>query len=237
MAQSKEVVKKEEKARNWVFTLNNYTDDDIERLANPYEQVKYIGYGKEVGQQNQTPHLQGFICCWEPQRMSFFKKQIPRAHLQVMHGRIQDSMKYCSKENPLFEWGQRPDQGRRSDIVGLKRKLEEGHHPMELAINDEGFTPIVAKFTRLSMELYQYARFKKVRVDREKPLVYIKIGPPGTGKTRWLDEQFGLDKWIEAPDNTGKWFDGCDLADVLVFNDVGWGSVPPLVWPSRHRQD
>ena len=35
-------------------------------------------------------------------------------------------------------------------------------------------------------------------------------------------------KWIEAPDNTGKWFDGCELADILVFNDVGFGAVPPL---------
>jgi len=54
------------------------------------------------------------------------------------------------------------------------------------------------------------------------------MGPPGTGKTRWLDEQFGLDQWIEAPDNTGKWFDGCELADILVFNDVCVGAVPSI---------
>ena len=222
-----ELPKKEEKSRNWVFTLNNYGDEEIARLAQPYEQYKYIAYGKEIGK-NGTPHLQGFLCCWEPQRMASIRKMIPRAHLEVMHGRVQDSERYCSKDGDLVEWGQRPDQGRRTDIIGLKRKICEGHHPMELAINDEGFTPIVAKFTRFATELYQFARFKMIRVDREKPDVYIRIGPPGTGKTRWLDEQFGLDKWIEAPDNTGKWFDGCDLADILVFNDVGYGSIPAL---------
>jgi len=74
MAQNKEVKKCEEKFRNWVFTLNNYTDDDIDRLANPYEQVKYIAYGKEIAPTTETPHLQGYLCCWEPQRLSFFKK-------------------------------------------------------------------------------------------------------------------------------------------------------------------
>jgi len=136
--------------------------------------------------------------------------------------------RYVEKEGDLTTWGQKPDQGRRSDIVGLKRKIMEGHHPMDLAIEDEGFTPIVAKFSRFAAELYQHARFKRLRTDREVPEVYIRIGPPGTGKSRWLDEQYGLDKWIEAPDNTGKWFDGCELADILVFNDVCFGAVPPL---------
>jgi len=87
----------------------------------------------------------------------------------------------------------------------------EGHHPMELAAVDEGFTPIVAKFSRFAHELYQHARYKRLRTNLDVPEVYIRIGPPGTGKSRWLDEQYGLDKWIEAPDNTGKWFDGCEL--------------------------
>ena len=47
-------VKSAEKFRNWVFTLNNYTDEDIARLANPYEQVKFIAYGKEIPDYRNT---------------------------------------------------------------------------------------------------------------------------------------------------------------------------------------
>ena len=91
-------VKCKETFRNWVFTLNNYTEDDIQRLANPYEQVKYIAYGKEIAPNTGTPHLQGYMCLWEPQRMSFFKRQLPRAHMEPMRGRLQDNDKYVEKK-------------------------------------------------------------------------------------------------------------------------------------------
>jgi len=67
-----------------------------------------------------------------------------------------------------------------------------------------------------------------MRTNRDVPEIYIRIGPPGIGKSRWLDEQFGLDQWNEAQENTEKRFDGCELADILVFNDVCFGAIPPL---------
>ena len=97
-----------------------------------------------------------------------------------------------------------------------------------MAIEDEGYTNVVAKHSRFAQELYQHIRFQTLRTNREKPEVYIRVGPAGTGKTKWLDDQFGLDKWIEAPYNSGKWFDGCDLADIIVFNDVCINCIPSL---------
>ena len=57
--------------------------------------------------------------------------------------------------------------------------------------------------------------------------MYVRIGPAGTGKTKWLDDTFGKTGWSFAPDNTGRWFDGCDR-DVIVFDDVERGQIPPL---------
>lgn len=45
--------------RNYVFTLNNYTDLEIEALSQI--ECRFLGYGKEVGE-SLTPHLQGLIC-------------------------------------------------------------------------------------------------------------------------------------------------------------------------------
>jgi len=69
--------------------------------------------------------------------MTFLTKQLPRAHVEHMRGRVQDNRKSCEKDGTLIEWGQLPDQGRRTHIIGLKRKLEQGYHPLDLAIDSE----------------------------------------------------------------------------------------------------
>ena len=142
------------KYRKWVFTLHNYTDDDMKRLANRYEHVRFIAYGNEIAPTTETSHLQGYVCCWDPQPMSFFKRQIPRAHMEPsahmepIRGRLQDNPAYVEKEGDLTTWGQKPDQGRRTDIVGLKRKIVEGAHPTGLAMRGGGLgsRPIFKKF-------------------------------------------------------------------------------------------
>lgn len=215
------------KARNWTFTLNNYTPRDIERLAKPYDEVKYVAYSHEVAPTTGTPHLQGFVCMWEPCRLKFFEKYIPRGHMQVMHGRLLDNERYCSKSSELIEIGERPAQGRRTDLISVKRKLEEGVRPMELA-EEENFFPHIAKYDKFFHKYAEHIRAKRLKADRDMPEVYIRIGDAGTGKTRWCDEHFGIGNWVFAPDNKGQWFDGCDNSDVVVFDDVEAGQIPPL---------
>ena len=53
----------------------------------------------------------------------------------------------------------------------------------------------------------------------------MRIGPPGTGKTRWMDDTHGIGNWITVPDNNGHWFDGDDH-DVILFDDVEAGAIP-----------
>ena len=48
------------------------------------------------------------------------------------------------------------------------------------------------------------------------PEVYVRIGPAGTGRTRWLHDNYGTSGYAIAPDNTGRWYDGCDR-DVVLF--------------------
>jgi hypothetical protein len=55
--------------------------------------------------------------------------------------------------------------------------------------------------------------------------VYVRIGPPGTGKTKWFDDTYGPGNWVTSPDNNGHWFDGCDH-DVILFDDVEAGVIP-----------
>lgn len=70
------------KTRNWVFTLNNYTEDERRRIeSHVVPECEYLCYQPEVGEERGTPHLQGCV---------FFKSQRTLAGLRRMFGeRIQ----------------------------------------------------------------------------------------------------------------------------------------------------
>ena len=88
-------------------------------------------------------------------------------------------------------------------VCYIKRK----NRPLDLAIEDEGFTSVVGKHHVFAEKLYQHMRFKTLRTNHDAPEAYIRIGPPGTGKSRWADDEYGRDKCVEAPDNLGRWFE------------------------------
>jgi len=66
--------------------------------------------------------------------------------MEPMRGRLQDNTAYVEKEGDLTTWGQKPDQGRRTGIVGLKRKIVEGAHPIAMRGGGLGSRPIFKKF-------------------------------------------------------------------------------------------
>jgi len=89
-------------SRNWVFTLNNFTDEEVKDISgwNEEKGVQGVGYGKEVGE-NGTPHLQGFLVMKNKCSMSTVKKLNSRMHLERMKGRLEQSITYCSKQDSL----------------------------------------------------------------------------------------------------------------------------------------
>ena len=81
------------RVRNWVFTLNNYTEEEIKSLA---QQNCYL-FQEETGE-NGTPHLQGMLCFPNPMSLSSMKRINGRAHWEPCKNKIA-SIQYCSKES------------------------------------------------------------------------------------------------------------------------------------------
>lgn len=85
--------------RNWCFTLNNYTEDEILALKQQ-DQTAYIVWCKEKGK-SETPHLQGYLEFKNVRGLKGVKKipGLERAHLEP---RYKNSTKmhaftYCMK--------------------------------------------------------------------------------------------------------------------------------------------
>ena len=94
----KNIVKKQIScSKNWCFTLNNWTSDELDEISSIVPKICDLSLvGKEVGESG-TPHLQGF--------MTFKVKCRPlshnlpkRMHWKKCKGTIQQNIVYCEKE-------------------------------------------------------------------------------------------------------------------------------------------
>ena len=64
----------------------------------------------------------------------------------------------------------------------MKRKLDEGIEPLELAEDDE-FFGVVGRHHRFAETYFDYKRQKMFKTNRDKPDVYVLVGKTGSGKT------------------------------------------------------
>lgn len=82
------------RSRNYCFTLNNYSEDDIKLI--PTLGADYL-FQEETGAQG-TRHLQGILMFKNAVSFSKLKRMLPTAHLEVCKNKIA-SLRYCSKED------------------------------------------------------------------------------------------------------------------------------------------
>lgn len=85
--------------RSWCYTLNNPSDEEIERLST-LNAVVHVA-GREVGESG-TPHLQGYIRFLQPCKLGYWKNQLPRAHVELRKGPEPAAIAYCKKDNNML---------------------------------------------------------------------------------------------------------------------------------------
>lgn len=119
-----------EKYRHWCFTLNNYSETDIEKLSVLPPGSRHLIYGKEVGESG-TPHLQGFITFTSPRRVASLHEYFEnKAHISVARDPLA-AYEYCKKEGDFFELGESPvarrkRQGQRTDLHCIVDAIDSG---------------------------------------------------------------------------------------------------------------
>jgi len=120
-------------AKNWLFTINNWTDADVDLLSGLVESdngVTYCVFQKEIAPTSGTPHLQGYVSFEKKKKFGFVKRLIP-GHLTVAKGSSKQNHKYCTKADTRapgtvpYEFGTPPSgQGSRSDQTELRDAIK-----------------------------------------------------------------------------------------------------------------
>lgn len=221
--------------RTWEFTINNYTDDDINACRTC--ECRYIVWGKEVSPTTGTPHLQGYVefsackktgaaCKVLGGRAAVF---IPAADKGHPYGKGRDGCRaYCQKDG---DWEERGDwdaggQGNRSDLDRVRTEaLDNG---MRCITRWAGVQQI-----NLARNFLTYNEPPR---DWE-PIVYWFWGPTATHKSH-LARVLSAGEDVYCKNNGTKWWDGMDGHDVVIlddFRDSWWPITDMLALLDRYE--
>lgn len=198
------------------FTLNNYTDDDIDKLREVGEggRCEYLVFQRERGNQGGVPHLQGYCYVSNPKGLQGWRNFISaRAHIEQARGSPADNRRYCTKDDTREpasepeEFGTIPAQGSRSDLAAVHGRIRDGASLEEIA--DEHPSDFI-RYNRGILALQSLYVPKR----REQTRVFWFYGPTGTGKSREAQARFPDAYWKMG---SSKWWDGyCGQRAVII---------------------
>ncbi len=219
-------------ANHWLFTLNN-PDETIEQFTEKLENLAHVRYclwQLELGDESEILHWQGYIELNRSQRMSWLRNNISdRAHYERRQGTRDQARDYCRKEDTrqqgpweIGEW-KISQQGNRTDITAFRDAIVGGKRKRELI---EEYQNEMCKYPKF----YDTVRsiYRPKREDDSFVGVVLLFGWPGTGKTRYVVENYP--QYWESPIGSGlQWYDGYDGHEYVLFDDfAGKMSKVPL---------
>lgn len=210
-------------SRSWCFTLNNYTQDDEQRIGTYTEEreADYVVYGREVGESG-TPHLQGFILFAAKKRLSGVKELFlpAKPHLERMRGTKQQAIAYCKKDGDIYEAGSIGDSdGCPDSLLGVREAIRNG----------ESLSRIVGEHFGVYLR-YRSGIERAIQLSIPVRDFVTEVrwywGLPGTGKSHRsfaeATEIGGGSGTVHfAADVSCKWFNGYDPSEhkTVIFDD------------------
>lgn len=221
------------RSRDFVFTTNNYTEDNIKSLkALDYS---YIVWGEEVGDSG-TPHLQGYVRFKSARTVSSVIKKMTGSHIEIKKGTPAQAIEYCKKDGVWTEIGEPPKSPAEGGEMEKKRwrtiyeKAEEGDEQWLIENEPNVAFKHLATFRshkKPKMEILTYA-------DEDTPHEWW-YGETGTGKSRTLWEEYPLHYQKEK----NKWWCGYTGQDIVVIEEADPKTMEHLasrmkVWADRY---
>ncbi len=199
-------------SRNWCFT--DFELKDWKKVYTENEEIRYICWGEEICPKTKKKHYQGWIQVDKKKRINGIKKVClsKKIHVEACRGTEGDNEKYCVKDGKYTQIGIYKTQGQRTDIMDLKKKIDDGASLFEIA--GENFHAFI-QYNR------GFQAYKKI-VDKIRRKTFRKVkvihihGKTGTGKTRKAME---YDNVYKIQGDSLKWWDGYEGEKTLVIDE------------------
>lgn len=207
--------------RFWCFTSNTAEDRKFLQtitggLGALGGAVRYIVFQKERASTGKT-HYQGYVEFSKSYRLNSVRGFIDgKGHYEPRRGTAAEAIAYCKKEESRlegpWEFGEASKgAGTRTDLEGFKEAIKGGKRRKDLY--DEHPT-LMAKYPKF----YEGFRLTLQRESWRPVQCVLLIGDTGTGKTRWVYDNW-LDFWRLPMITTTLWFDTYDGQTHVLLDD------------------
>ncbi|GIX72383.1 ATP-dependent helicase Rep [Caerostris extrusa] len=177
-------------AKRWCFTINNPRVNDHPSIW--LQGHDNYGFQYEIGQ-NNTPHVQGFVCFTERRSNQHVKLLHSTAHWETMKGTIKQNIEYCSKKDTSV-----------SDFYSFNLNNFIKENPLTKLQNDceEQNTLLQVYKENFSLSCKYHTFIQKYFGLQQKPRNHITscvviTGPTGTGKTGQISSTISLAEFVE----------------------------------------
>lgn len=208
--------------RDYCITYNNpkETDEEFFEYLKNFEHIKYFVFQREIGEQNQTIHIQAYIEFTLGKRFETVKKLLPTAHIERRRGSKSQARDYCKKDETQFskwiEYGEFVEVGERSDLNDI----------VELAKNGATDYEIMQLYPTQYLRYYQaILRVRQTSIENQYKGVFRTLdvtylyGEPGVGKSRYVMEKYGYENVYRLTNYRHGCFDGYQGQKIIVFEE------------------
>ena len=214
---------------NLDFDWQNYIDTTS---------AQFVAWGDETCPTTGRKHQQ-FWVYFRNQRDSKTKvaKELGKCHVEPCRGSLADNESYCSKEGSYHELGEKPAQGKRSDLEDLKDQILSGEKSVDDITCESPM--MFHQYGRTLSRIEDIAFRKKFRTEMTSGLWLW--GPTAVGKSHTAFEGYHPDTHYVWKDDNG-WQDGYTGQEIVIINDfrgaIPYGDMLNLVdkWPYHVRR-
>lgn len=208
-------------ARNWVFTINNFTEVDersVIELSERNDVIRLIAEHEFEGEMG-NPHIQGYVSFSRKVNRNWLEFWLGgRAYIAQARGGWRQNWNYCSKENLVFACvnnvpGDESTLMSNGEIVSSKvtKAALDACQFMDAMQFEDNF-PNVWFYHRDKVLKYMTDMALRRAVNWNGELQDKNIwlwGAPGIGKSKWATNQ--IDIRYQFKKNCNKWWDGYSL--------------------------
>ena len=203
--------------RNFIFTWNNYTNDNEQYLKGLPS--KFMVFGREIAPTTATPHLQGYICFANGKTITAAKRLLRGCHVEIARGSHAQCRTYSIKDGDFYEQGTLPVDRDQNGLDEKQRWIDAWDSAKAGALEE----------IPADIRIRSYSTLKRIARDYQPNIELLDSvcglwihGTAGCGKTSAVFQAYpGL-----YPKGHNKWWCGYQGEEIVLLDDIDTSHGP-----------